>query len=192
MSTEEDARKKKERKEKLKAEAEKLGISYKELKEQKKEAKAKKKRSREAEALDSSEHKSDMKRMRAWSGEGKDLEKPTSSTTTAPKKDADEPSAKRRRTRSMDAKEEEDAKISTKDNMTPAEWRKDNHLTIKGHGKYTGQDASSFPDPYIKFTDAPFSQAILRSFETAGFKAPTVIQSQVCATCNIFCFYILS
>eukprot|EP01083_Nonionella_stella_P009933 28422_1 len=169
----EDEQKKKERKEKLKAEAEKLGISYKELKEQKKEAKAKKKRSREADSLDTSGHKSDLKRMRSWSKDGNDK-----TTSSKDSKDAEAPDAKRRRTRSMDAKDEEKALLDAKTDLTPAEWRKENSITIKGHGKYRGQEADEFPEPFLKFTDAPFSQAILRSFEEAGFKAPTCIQSQ--------------
>lgn len=167
-----EQQKKKERKEKLKAEADKLGISYKELKEQKKEAKSKKKRSREAESLDTSEHKSELKRMRSWSKDGNDK---TSSS-------GDAPDSKRRRTRSMDAKEEEKALVDAKTDLTPAEWRKENSITIRGHGKYRGKEADDFPKPFLKFTDAPFSQAILRSFDEAGFKAPTCIQSQVCTS----------
>lgn len=153
--------KKKERKQKLLAEAEKLGISYKELKAQKKEAKASK-RSREADILDSSEHKQDVKRMRAWSHDEKENGE----------------DSKRRRTRSMDAKEEEVAKSST--DMTPEEWRKDVGITIRGHGKYTGLASSEFAKPFFKFSDAPFSQAVLRTFDALGYKSPTAIQAQVC------------
>lgn len=166
----EDEQKKKERKEKLKAEAEKLGISYKELKEQKKDAKAQKKRSREADSLDTSGHISDLKRMRSWSKDGNDK--------TSSSRDAEAPESKRRRTRSMDVKDEDKALLDAKTDLTPAEWRKENSITIKGHGKYRGKNAEDFPEPFLKFTDAPFSQPILRSFEEAGFKAPTCIQSQ--------------
>jgi hypothetical protein len=152
---------KKERKQKLIAEAEKLGISYKELKAQKKEAKANK-RSREADKLDSSEHKQDVKRMRAWSHDEKE--------------NGDD--SKRRRTRSIDAKEEQEAKNST--NMTPEEWRKDAGITIRGHGKYAGLAANEFAKPFFKFSDAPFSQAVLRTFDSLGYKSPTAIQAQVC------------
>jgi ATP-dependent RNA helicase DDX5/DBP2 len=150
---------KKERKQKLIAEAEKLGISYKELKAQKKEAKANK-RSREADKLDSSEHKQDVKRMRAWSHDEKE--------------NGDD--SKRRRTRSIDAQEEQEAKTST--NMTPEEWRKDAGITIRGHGKYAGLAANEFAKPFFKFSDAPFSQAVLRTFDSLGYKSPTAIQAQ--------------
>ncbi len=165
MPTEEE-QKKKERKEKLKAEAEKLGISYKELKEQKKAAKEKRKRNREADVLVDSEHKDDMKRMRTWSHDEKDPE-------------ADQNSTKRRRTRSMDAKEEQETAAAQKADMSPAEWRKDQHITIRGHGKYDGKGDDSFPNPFLKFSDAPFNANVLRSFDQAGFTAPTAIQSQV-------------
>eukprot|EP00547_Thalassionema_nitzschioides_P010671 CAMPEP_0194258256 /NCGR_PEP_ID=MMETSP0158-20130606/40895_1 /TAXON_ID=33649 /ORGANISM="Thalassionema nitzschioides, Strain L26-B" /LENGTH=586 /DNA_ID=CAMNT_0038997603 /DNA_START=67 /DNA_END=1827 /DNA_ORIENTATION=- len=156
--------KKKERKERRKAEAAKLGISTKELKEREKKNKSKK---REANTLESSDHKEDMKRMRTWSqGDEKDN---TSSDDTA------NIANKRRRTRSMDAKEEQAAKIET--TMSPAEWRKDQHITIRGHGKYAGRD-TEFPDPFMKFSDAPFSQSVLRAFEQEGFTSPTCIQSQ--------------
>ena len=161
----EEAQKKLERKEKLKAEAEKLGISYKELKEQKKAAKEKKKRSKEADKLVDGDHKEDMKRMRTWSNDEKDPE---------------QAETKRRRTRSMDAKEEEANKVEAKASLTPAEWRKDQHITVKGHGKYNGDDATAFPEPFLKFSDAPFNARVLKSFSDAGFSAPTSIQSQVC------------
>jgi len=166
MASDEDQRKK-ERKEKLKAEAEKLGISYKELKEQKKAEKEKRKRSKEADKLSSSEHKDDMKRMRTWSHDEKDP-------------DAEENSSKRRRTRSMDAKEEKEVVVAQKADMTAAEFRKDQHITVQGHGKYKGLGIESFPEPFLKFSDAPFDAKVLRSFDQAGFTAPTGIQSQVC------------
>lgn len=163
MGSDED--KKKERKEKIKQEAEELGITYKELKEQKKAAKENKK-SRESDKLVNPDHKDDMKRMRTWSHDEKE--------------DPEVAATKRRRTRSMDAKEEKEAVVGTKSIMTPEEWRKDLSLTIKGHGKYNGHAAKDFPDPFFKFTDSPFSPAILKSFDQAGFTAPTSIQAQVC------------
>ena len=51
----------KERKARMKEEAAKLGISYDELKRRNKKHK------REAEALESSEHKKEIGRMRSWS-----------------------------------------------------------------------------------------------------------------------------
>jgi len=149
------------RKEKLKAEAEKLGISYKELKEQKKAAKEKK-RSREVNTLDTTEHKQDMKRMRGWSQDEKD---PTEND-------------KRRRTRSMDAKEEEQALSSINETPSPQEWRQEQNITLRGHGKYSGLNADSIPKPFLKFTDAPFNQTVQRLFSQAGFEKPTAIQSQ--------------
>lgn len=151
------------RKDKLKAEAEKLGISYKELKAQKKAAKEESKKRKssitEADKLENSEHKQDMKRMRSWSKDEKD---PTSQ--------GDE---KRRRTRSMDAKESESASPQSAE-----EWRKEQTITIKGHGKYRTTDVSSLPQPFFKFTDAPFNQTVQRLFTQAGFEKPTAIQSQ--------------
>ncbi len=150
------------RKEKLKAEAEKLGISYKDLKAQKKAAKEEskmRKGSSEADKLENEEHKQDMKRMRTWSKDEKD---PTT------------PDEKRRRTRSMDAKENETASTT----QSTEEWRKEENITIKGHGKYRGTDVKTLPQPYFKFTDAPFNQTVQRSFVQAGFEKPTAIQSQ--------------
>lgn len=139
-----------------------MGISYKELKEQKKAAKEKKKRSREADKLVGDEHKEDMKRMRSWSHDEKDPDQ----------------SQKKRRTRSMDAKEEKENVVAAKSSMSPEEWRKDQHITVKGHGKYAGKTATDFPEPFLKFSDAPFNASIMKSFEQAGFSAPTSIQSQ--------------
>ena len=66
--------------------------------------------SSEADVLVDSEHKDDMKRMRTWSHDEKDPE-------------ADQNSTKRRRTRSMDAKEEQETAAAQKADMSPAEWR---------------------------------------------------------------------
>lgn len=164
--------KKQKRKEELRAEAKKLGITYEELKAQKKEAKEKKKekRGREAKSLEdsNSNHAGEMKRMRSWS---KDLDE---------NKKEDDASSKRRRTRSMDAKEEEDAKKSTtfSDTISIPEWRKQNMITIRGHGKYQGQDVESFQKPFLKFEEAPFVPAVQSVFKQLGFTAPTAIQSQ--------------
>jgi hypothetical protein len=179
MGSEED--KKRERKEKLRIEAEKLGMSYKDLKEQKKAEKEKKKRIREADALVDPVHKDDMKRMRNWSHDEKDPEADEGRET------------KRRRTRSMDAKEEEknNSARDTSSSLTPEEWRKEHNITVRGHGKYHGEGASAFPAPFLKFTDAPFNSTVLRSFEQAGFTAPTPIQSQVrtCKKTNVWCIF---
>jgi len=146
-----------DRKEKLMEEAEQLGIPYKELKAQKKEAKTHRKRESEPNRLESSEHKAELSRLRSYS---KDLDNGENQTE------------KRRRTRSMDAKEEEKAKSPD----SPDEWRKEHDIAIRGHGKY--RDDKTFPDPFFNFDDAPFCDAILSGFKTAGFTKPTAIQSQ--------------
>lgn len=161
----EDQAKKDAKKEKLKAEALKLGVPYKELKAQKK-AEKEKKRTREASSLQDPEHKSDMKRMRSWS---KDQNDPTNKAT-------DSQEEKRRRTRSMDSKDEETAKAM----QSPKDWRKEQQITIKGHGKFQGQNENDFPEPFMKFTDAPFVAATQKIFRDLKFPAPTAIQSQVC------------
>lgn len=146
-----------DRKEKLKEEAEKLGISYKELKAQKKEAKHHRKREPEYNRLESSEHKAELKRLRSYSKEFDNGE---------------DQSEKRRRTRSMDAKEEENAKKPD----SPDVWRKEHNIVVRGHGKYSND--KTFPDPFFNFDDAPFCDAILNGFKAAGFEKPTAIQSQ--------------
>lgn len=130
----------------------------------------KKKRNREVKSLDSSEHKTQLNRLRSWSRDENDPK--TMENGDGP------PSSKKRRTRSVDAQDELQALSDSKTVITPAEWRKENHIAIKGHGKYRGTEISEFPQPFLDFRDTPFSQAILKSFETAGFKSPTSIQSQ--------------
>lgn len=139
MTEQETPSKNDARKELLKAEAAKLGISYKELKAQKKEKKMAKKRSREADNLDTTEHKNDLKRMRSWS---KDFDEKKQKVS-----DSKEEETGRRRTRSMDAKEEANAKTASS-TPSPQEWRKENNITIKGHGKHSGN--ASFPDPFFE------------------------------------------
>jgi hypothetical protein len=149
---------KKARKVALKAEAESMGITYDELKERKKRNKK-----REAEQLENVEHQTDMKRMRTWS------------------KDFDDPTTKKRNiTRSMDetllANEKETPEIS----LSAEEWRCLHDIKVQGHGTASGQkEKKKFPDPFLKFSDAPFCAAIQKSFSQAGFDKPTHIQSQV-------------
>ncbi|KAL3943298.1 MAG: hypothetical protein SGBAC_002626 [Bacillariaceae sp.] len=135
----------------MKKEAEALGITYEELK------KRHKRKRREAETLDSEEHKGEMKRLRSYS------------------KDFDENDAKKRRTRSMDATEEEEATTKAEKKLTPEEWRKEHTLTILGHGANRG---IKIPNPYIEFKDAPFSNSIQTSLTRAGFARPSNIQAQ--------------
>lgn len=154
---------KKARKDALKKEAKAMGITYDELKAQKKQ---KKSRKREADNLETDEHKTERKRMRSWS---KDLSKPD--------KEPSETETKRRRTRSMDAAEEKEEKEKQDDATSPEEWRKENSITVKGHGKHASD--TEFPVPFYNFKDTPFNGVVLKSFETAGFEKPTLIQSQV-------------
>ena len=172
MSAAEDKAKKAEKKAKLKAEAEKLGISYEELKKQKKEKKESK-RKREAEQLggDDEDRQQEKKRMRSWSGDFGDEEKKTE--------------AKRARTRSMD-KAEENAKIVQEEkSQSPEEWRKTHNITIRGYGKRSNEKIA---DPFIEFNDAPFNPVIQKTLKAAGFERPTLIQSQVSNICLYFSF----
>jgi len=158
---------KKERKAALKKAADKQGISYDEMKKKYKEStgsRSKSKKSTEAESLRSDEQKNDIKRMRSYS---KDLNE---------EKKEDEPNSKRRRTRSMDESEEARAKTKADKSLTPEEWRKEQTITLKGHGKNTG--TTTFADPYIEFSDAPFSSRIQKTLLAAGFARPTSIQAQ--------------
>ena len=173
------------RKAELKAEAERLGITYKELKARKKhdKEKEKKKRKREAERLKADAeqveggkgHRDEMKRMRAYS---KDLDEVVGGSN-------DGPDEKRRRTRSMDLAEHGKKKEGTDDKKekkeapkTTAEWRKSHNITIRGHGANASE--KEFPNPFLQFADAPFGDSIQRSLKAAGFATPTAIQSQVC------------
>ena len=101
----EDKAAKKARRAALKEEAEKLGISYDELKKQTKSNKK-----REAQQLQDPAHQTEMKRMRTWS------------------KDFDNDSNKKRRTRSMDEKEKPPA-------PSPEAWRNEHSIKIQGHGE---------------------------------------------------------
>eukprot|EP00555_Chaetoceros_dichaeta_P004146 CAMPEP_0198251390 /NCGR_PEP_ID=MMETSP1447-20131203/2232_1 /TAXON_ID=420782 /ORGANISM="Chaetoceros dichaeta, Strain CCMP1751" /LENGTH=593 /DNA_ID=CAMNT_0043936389 /DNA_START=39 /DNA_END=1820 /DNA_ORIENTATION=+ len=154
--------KKKARKEALKAKATELGISYKDLKAQKKAVKEQKKMTRETEAL---QDPTEKKRMRSWS---KDLTEPEVNGDTA----------KRRRTRSMDAKEEEATKSVPSNSVSSEDWRKQCSITIQGHGKYKGQAQSEFDDPFLTFKEVPFCDAVHKTFSDLGYAAPTEIQSQ--------------
>ena len=152
-STDAESIKKKEKKEALKAEAKKLGISYDELKAQKKSQKKK----READALESKEHETEVKRLRAYSHDAADAAD-------------DGPEAKKRRTRSMDKAEEEQQQKS----LSTEEWRNEHQITLKSHGSASKE----FEEPYREFTDAPFGPKILEGFKRAGFERPSAIQAQ--------------
>jgi len=166
MSDAEEKARKAEKKAKLKAEAEKLGITYEELKKQKKEKKEKKesKRKREAEQLggDDEGRQQEKKRMRSWSGDFGDEEKKTTET-------------KRARTRSMDKAEETAKIVKEEKSQSPEEWRTAHQITVRGHGKRINE---KFADPFIEFDDAPFNPVIQKTLKAAGFERPTLIQSQ--------------
>jgi len=153
-----DAMDKKERKSALKKEAEKQGLSYDEMKKKYKESNGKRKKTTEAEKLESDEHKNDIKRMRSYS------------------KDLDEKNSKRRRTRSMDEAEENRAETKAAKSLTTEEWRKEQTITLRGHGQ--SSSTTSFAAPYIEFSDAPFSPRIQKVLTDAGFARPTSIQAQ--------------
>jgi ATP-dependent RNA helicase DDX5/DBP2 len=146
---------KKAKKAAMKQEAENLGITYEELKQRKKN-----KTKREADSLETEEHKGEMNRIRSYS---KDL-------------DPNDEAAKRRRTRSMDAAEEEEAITKEEKSLSPDEWRKEHQIALRGHGD--NSTMKSFADPYIEFKDAPFSDAILTTLTRAGFTRPSPIQGQ--------------
>ncbi|EED95907.1 predicted protein [Thalassiosira pseudonana CCMP1335] len=75
----------------------------------------------------------------------------------------------------MDKAEENAAIISAQKSISPTEWRKENNITVRGYGSSAGD---SFPDPFIEFGDAPFSDSIQKTLKSAGFERPTFIQSQ--------------
>ncbi|CAB9519780.1 dependent RNA helicase [Seminavis robusta] len=162
---------KKERKARLKEEAKELGISYDEMKRRHKS------RKREAEALESSEHKVEAQRMRSWSkgdeNDGDASNNPSNSTSTTL---TEEPSAKRRRTRSMDAAEEKAALAEQAKSTNPDEWRKEHSITVQGHGSHRG--TTEIATPFFTFDQTPFHANIQRSFQQAGFERPSAIQAQ--------------
>jgi len=159
-----DGMDKKERKAALKKEAEKQGISYDEMKKKYKESSVKRKKTTEAESLQSDEHKKDIKRMRSYS---KDLDE---------EKKADERNSKRRRTRSMDESDDVKAKTKAEKSLTTEEWRKEQTISLRGHGQ--SSSLTTFAAPYIEFSDAPFSSRIQKTLLAAGFARPTSIQAQ--------------
>lgn len=129
--------------------------------QERKERKDAKKKRREVQALESTEHKQEIKRLRAFSKDEAELEAPNS---------------KRIRTRSVDAAEEKTAVATSQDDLTLPEWRKEHNITIRGHGSNSGM--TEFLDPFRKFSDAPFSEKTMLTFKQAGFERPTAIQSQ--------------
>lgn len=173
-ATDDEKAKKAAKKEKLRAEAEKLGISYEDLKAQKKE---KKKRKGEADKLNEDVadggRQQEKKRMRTWSG---DFDADKMDSNGGANKNEEQPAAKRLRTRSMD-KAEDNAKLAQiEKSQTTEEWRKSHSITVKGHGSNSN---AKFAEPFIEFDDAPFNPTIQKTLKAAGFERPTFIQSQV-------------
>eukprot|EP00566_Odontella_aurita_P035991 CAMPEP_0113549756 /NCGR_PEP_ID=MMETSP0015_2-20120614/13611_1 /TAXON_ID=2838 /ORGANISM="Odontella" /LENGTH=577 /DNA_ID=CAMNT_0000450503 /DNA_START=118 /DNA_END=1847 /DNA_ORIENTATION=+ /assembly_acc=CAM_ASM_000160 len=192
-----------EKKALLKAEAEKLGLSYEELKQQKKDAKAakkaakesKSKRKREAEKLSEEAeeviggngHKDEVKRMRSWSKDfdakghhGPDGTGAGAATIAAAvggvSASEDEPETKRRRTRSMDIKEELVNAASKKPGQTLDQWRNEHSITLKSHTPNVR--VQDLPEPFYGFDDAPYAKSIMKVIDGMGFAAPTAVQSQ--------------
>lgn len=161
--TDEERAARKAKKEAMKLEAKKLGISYDELKERKNKKSSSspsssptKSKKREAESLESTEHVQEKKRMRAYSGDG----------------DLDGAANQRRRTRSMDAEEEK----ALQKQISPEAWRNEHSITIKNHGN--GPESQVDTAPFMEFSDAPFCNNIQKIFKQVGFDKPTHIQSQ--------------
>eukprot|EP00580_Thalassiosira_gravida_P017831 CAMPEP_0201657866 /NCGR_PEP_ID=MMETSP0494-20130426/959_1 /ASSEMBLY_ACC=CAM_ASM_000839 /TAXON_ID=420259 /ORGANISM="Thalassiosira gravida, Strain GMp14c1" /LENGTH=588 /DNA_ID=CAMNT_0048134777 /DNA_START=105 /DNA_END=1867 /DNA_ORIENTATION=- len=169
----EDKAKKAEKKAKLKAEADKLGMTYEALKAQKKD---KKKRKREADTLtaENAEHdggddrEQEKKRMRSWSGDFTEEKKEGD-------KNNDGLAAKRLRTRSMDKAEDNAKMVQVEKSQTTEEWRKLHSIIVRGHGK---NSSAKFADPFIEFDDAPFNAVTQKTLKAAGFERPTFIQAQ--------------
>ena len=57
--------------------------------------------------------------------------------------------------------------------MTPDEWRKDNQITSK-----SSTQPYTVPDPILNWESCPFDPRLNRALTSAGFPAPTTIQSQ--------------
>ena len=170
MADKKDEQAKKERKARLKEEAKELGISYDEMKRRNKH------RKREAQCLESSEHKVEVQRMRAWSnGDDNENDGEEKNRNDTNNSSSEEPSTKRRRTRSMDAAEEKKVQEEEVKSMTPEQWRIENHLTVQGHDNSRGKE---IPAPFATFEQTPFHENIKRAFHQAGFTRPSPIQAQ--------------
>lgn len=137
----------------------------------------KKKAKREASGLETEEHVREVKRLRTYS---KDLDGDSNNgSTKQPTNDNDKnPTNQRRRTRSVDLKEEVETAVAADHELSTLEWRKEHSITIKGHGAKQHSTIDDFAEPFRAFRDAPFSDTILTAFERAGFARPTPIQSQ--------------
>lgn len=116
----------------------------------------------------SRDEKKSKKRDRSESEDNQDRKK---------KRDhSEEPSDEvvRRYTRSMSEAEES---FHFKADQGPEEFRKEHQITIVGRDD-SGKEQYICPDPIMTFAAAPFSLAIRKSLESAGFTHPTPTQAQ--------------
>ena len=135
-------------------------------------------RRRETPLEEDPEHERETKRLRTFSNE--DIER---LETKHKQQEQDSQGKPRRRTRSMDKAEDEAAQETPtvndddeKRELSPDEWRREHHITIRGHGDQAS--TTDFPAPFREFRHAPFAERIQQAFVQAGFSHPTAIQSQ--------------
>jgi DEAD/DEAH box helicase len=135
---------------------------------------------KELETAQDDEHVREIKRLRAYSKDENDHVEQSASSSGG--NGAATSSLAKRRTRSMDAKEDYDAE-ATKSAAADAtailsvpEWRQQHGMVLRGHG--TLSNTSSFPDPFQTFDATPFNGTLRAAIATAGFVAPSPIQAQ--------------
>jgi hypothetical protein len=128
------------------------------------------------ETAQDDEHGREIKRLRAYS---KDENDHVESTSSLGGNGAAATALAKRRTRSMDAKEDDEAAKSAAASAAPLsvpEWREQHGMVLRGHG--TLANSTSFPDPYQTFDATPFNGTLRDAIATAGFVAPSPIQAQ--------------
>jgi len=83
------------------------------------------------------------------------------------------------RTRSIDIQEAKELskEVAGVNEMSPEEWRKDNHITIKP--PFGAAENFVVIDPILEFSKTGFDSRLNRGLISAGFDKPTTIQSQV-------------
>jgi hypothetical protein len=188
-------------------EAKRRGISYKEVRQERRRnekkkdmataatatatthgsvgaASTKRKTKSMADALETSEHEREVKRMRTYSTTPKKVEEErkggAAAAAAAMQQQQSEPistttvATSRPRTRSIDLKAVHQAQISDNQVGTISEWQQLNSITIRQHGK----GGVVLPDPYRTFAETPFAPKVLELFTKAGFVTPTAIQAQ--------------
>jgi hypothetical protein len=190
-------------------EAKRRGISYKEVRQERRRnekkkdtanpaaatttthgsvgaASTKRKTKSMADALETSEHEREVKRMRTYSTTPKKVDEErkggaaAAAATTTMQQQQSEPisttaATSRPRTRSIDLKAVHQAQISDNQVGTISEWQQLNSITIRQHGNGGGV---VLPDPYRTFAETPFAPKVLELFTKAGFVTPTAIQAQ--------------